>query len=122
MASTASKKPYKPPQTDTEFADVLKGLRDKAAGIEELPEALLHAILDFVMRAPKIGSEHHWFCAKAPPLLVEAATFILRLFAYRESTDVERMRERLSFVLDGCCDCVHVFQNAKWSSRLTCVV
>ncbi|KZV98838.1 hypothetical protein EXIGLDRAFT_763074 [Exidia glandulosa HHB12029] len=103
--------PQKVPQTDAEVDDALREEREKG-GIDTSEKRAV-ALFQFVMRVPQVGGEYHWFCAKVPPLAVEAATFAIRMFAYTESTSLGLIKERLSIVLHGCCECMRLFQNAK---------
>ncbi|KAI6122505.1 SEN1 N terminal-domain-containing protein [Pisolithus croceorrhizus] len=61
---------------------------------------------------------YHWFCSRADPLTVEAATFLLRLFAY-DSPQVEKWKVKLRTCLAGCSECVKVLGEVKVSSRPT---
>ncbi|EIW80969.1 hypothetical protein CONPUDRAFT_104043 [Coniophora puteana RWD-64-598 SS2] len=60
----------------------------------------------------------HWFCSKADPLVVEAATFLLRLFAY-DSAQVNEWKAKLKLCLGGCSECVQMLNVVKVSSRTT---
>ncbi|EJD50704.1 hypothetical protein AURDEDRAFT_83748 [Auricularia subglabra TFB-10046 SS5] len=107
------------PKNEAQLEQLLAEMRDSPVGLEGVSEELLRYILNAVMQTPKTGDCYHWYCAQARPLIKEAATFALRLFAYNASKHVEALRDRLALVLDECCDCVHEFQIQKWSSRET---
>ncbi|KAI6114047.1 SEN1 N terminal-domain-containing protein [Pisolithus sp. B1] len=76
---------------------------------------LLEEAVDVVPVSDKC---YHWFCSRADPLTVEAATFLLRLFAY-DSPQVEKWKVKLRTCLAGCSECVKVLGEVKVSSRPT---
>lgn len=57
----------------------------------------------------------HWFCAKADPVDREAATFLLRLLAYR-NPKVDLWKASLIKCLRACCACVKGLDDAKRAS------
>ncbi|KAI0039679.1 hypothetical protein FA95DRAFT_993043 [Auriscalpium vulgare] len=100
--------------------EFLHSLRDDP--IDSCPQAeqalaLLCNYLDDVPSHEPDGAQH-WFCHRVDSLVVEAATFMLRLFAY-DSTRVISWKQRLKTILAGCCDCVRGLQKAKLVSRET---
>lgn len=60
----------------------------------------------------------HWFCARADQITIDAATFLIRLYAYN-SPLVDNWKKRLEFCLGGCCDCIRGLEEVKVSSRDT---
>jgi senataxin len=82
----------------------------------------LKATYDFLLQTPPGASDDllHWFCPRADSLVREAATFLLRLFAY-DSSRVIKWKAELSRCLRGCPGCAKALQDVKLSSRLTCV-
>ncbi|KAH7102537.1 SEN1 N terminal-domain-containing protein [Auriculariales sp. MPI-PUGE-AT-0066] len=107
------------PKSEPQFAATLEQLRDNPVGLQGIKEDTLHAVLDFVLRTDKIDGRYHLFCNLAKPVWVEAATFILRIYAYQDSSDVKRLRARFAQVLSECRACVQAFQARKWTSRRT---
>ena len=62
--------------------------------------------------------EPHWYCEKAPPVVRESATFLIRLFAHQENLPIKRFKDALRKVLSTCEQCVIHFQEAKANSRI----
>ncbi|KIJ54640.1 hypothetical protein M422DRAFT_220966 [Sphaerobolus stellatus SS14] len=73
-------------------------------------------IYTFLMGAPPKDGVLHWFCAKTRPVVIEAASFLLRLYAYN-SDSVVIWKGKLTEVLHGCSDCVEVYMEVKLKSR-----
>jgi senataxin len=102
----------------------LKDLHDLPVGSEGDQKTLLARPFDFLVKVEPSTSDGllHWFCDKAlDPLVVEAATFLLRLHAYN-SPKVKIWRDKLAQVIRGCAGCTKSLQDLKLSSRTTCVL
>jgi senataxin len=97
---------------------LLKRLREEPANSEDTPEDALISVYEYLMAATPIGGSHHWFCDKAEPLRKEAASFLLRLFAYT-SDRVIKWKERIEEILSRCVGCVKGFTEVKSTSRRT---
>ncbi|KAJ7175856.1 SEN1 N terminal-domain-containing protein [Mycena filopes] len=95
-------------------------LRDSPVDNSGASEAVLASIFKYLMDVPPTVSDEsvHWFCGRAAPTTVAAATFLLRLFAYN-SPAVEEWQTKLRSCLNGCCNCVQGLEEAKLSSRNT---
>lgn len=111
------------PKDDTESVRLkLRELHDHPVNTEGVVEADLILLFTFLMQhnTPQDGPVH-WFCSKADPLVVEAATFLLRLHAY-SSPRIQVWRSILQRCLSDCAHCVQKLQEIKTTSRHTCVV
>lgn len=108
-------------QTASDIAVLLKRLHDDPSNSESVQEAELDTIYAYLQRFSVDTSRYHWYCRQAEPLTSEAATFLLRLFAY-SSPKVELWKEWLNRCLGGCAECVFGFEKAKMGSRNTYVV
>jgi senataxin len=108
------------PKTRTEIEKLLITLRDAPVDTEGASDvAVLAPIYDFLMNIPQsAGGGFHWFCDKCDALTVEAATFLIRLFAY-SSSRVDAWKQRFEGCLNGCSGCVEGFENAKYTSVAT---
>ncbi|KIJ64432.1 hypothetical protein HYDPIDRAFT_187805 [Hydnomerulius pinastri MD-312] len=110
--------------TTTKDANKVKALlasvRDTPVNTADASDDVLGPIYGYLMKVPSNSSDkcYHWFCSSADQLTVEAATFLLRLFAYN-SPNVEEWKNRLRGCLAGCCACVKSFGEVKVTSRLT---
>lgn len=102
-----------------EVRALLAGFRDAPVGTENIPEADLVKLYHYLMAVPS-GSDNvlHWFCHRAAPDTVEAATFLLRMFAYEK---VDEWRKKFLLCVKSCADCVLGLERAKVSSRITYV-
>lgn len=85
--------------------------------IGPLPSKSTHSIPSHSV-SDRSRKHKHWFCSRADEVVVEAATFLLRLHAYTSSR-VDLWREELSGCLRECCDCVRELLLIKLSSRHT---
>ncbi|KAL0961073.1 hypothetical protein HGRIS_014934 [Hohenbuehelia grisea] len=98
----------------------LADLRDSPVDTVSCPESTMAMLYNYLMEVPECTPDgvYHWFCDKASPITYDAATFLLRLFAYT-SPQVEAWKERLRGCFLGCCLCVCGFEAAKQSSKTT---
>ncbi|KIK99636.1 hypothetical protein PAXRUDRAFT_822556 [Paxillus rubicundulus Ve08.2h10] len=99
---------------------LLASVRDTPVNTADGSDDVLAPIFGYLMKVPPNNNDGrcHWFCSHADHLTVEAATFLLRLFAYN-SPRVEEWKASLVGCLAGCCDCVRAFGEVKVSSRST---
>ncbi|KAI5986161.1 SEN1 N terminal-domain-containing protein [Pisolithus albus] len=99
---------------------ILASVRDTPLSTSEATDEVLAPLYTYLMTVPSNSSDkcYHWFCSRADPLTVDAATFLLRLFAY-DSPQVEKWKVKLKTCLTGCGECVKVLGEVKVSSRLT---
>jgi senataxin len=99
---------------------LLASVRDTPVNTADGSDDVLAPIFGYLMKVSPNNSDKrcHWFCSHADHLTVEAATFLLRLFAYN-SPRVEEWKARLVGCLAGCCNCVRAFGEVKVSSRST---
>jgi senataxin len=97
---------------------LLKRLRDEPAHNEDASEDVLASVYGYLMAATPVDGSHHWFCGKAEPLRKEAASFLLRLFAYT-SGKVIKWKDRVEQILSSCVGCVKGFAEVKSTSRRT---
>ncbi|TDL22217.1 hypothetical protein BD410DRAFT_898486 [Rickenella mellea] len=99
--------------------NILKKLRDEPVGTEGVNDRVLVLPFDYLM---SIGRHQdgklHWFCEQSDAVAIEAATFLLRLFAYRNER-VDSWKKRLIYCLHGCSACVRSFVEVKYTSRST---
>lgn len=95
----------------------LKHLHDKPAKTEDAPDSVLTPIYKYLIREQAlVDGILHWFCSRADEVIIEAATFLLRLHAYSK---VDEWRKWLWTCLSGCCYCVRAFNETMVSSRET---
>ena len=100
---------------------LLATLRDHPVNSEQLDDGILGEVYSYLMDIPSTSSgDLHWFCEKANVTTVDAATFLLRLFAY-ESDPVKIWKERLQQCLTCCSACVGGLEMAKVDSQTTYV-
>ncbi len=101
---------------------LLERLRHEPIGSEGSTNNAMKVILDYLFKVPVTPSDgvYHWFCQRADSVTQEAATFLIRLFAY-DSQRVDDWRLRMKTFLASCCDCVRGLQEAKRTSQETCV-
>jgi senataxin len=101
---------------------LLERLRKEPVGSEGSTDSILRVIFDYLFKVPADSSDDlvHWFCQRADSVTREAATFLIRLFAY-DSQRVNDWRARMKRLIFSCCDCVRGLQDAKRTSQETCV-
>ncbi|KAA1469989.1 hypothetical protein DENSPDRAFT_797113 [Dentipellis sp. KUC8613] len=99
---------------------LLSDLRDQPVDSSSATDEIISPIYNYAMKVqarPADGGVH-WFCELADDLTVQAATFLLRLFAYN-SERVDLWKQKMQTMMDACCGCVRGLQEAKWNSRET---
>ncbi|KAF8158282.1 SEN1 N terminal-domain-containing protein [Crassisporium funariophilum] len=102
----------------SDVSALLANLRDNPINSDDLTEKVLLQIYTYLMGIlPTPSGEHHWFCEQANASTTDAATFLIRLFAYA-SPLVEKWKERLYQCL-SCAFCVQGFELAKVTSKNT---
>jgi len=111
--------------SDVELSKVralLVSVRDAPVNTADATDDILGPIYSYLMKIPPSPSDntYHWFCSRAQQLTIDAATFLLRLFAY-DSPRVDEWKKRLKSSLAGCCHCIKGLGEAKTSSRKTLV-
>jgi senataxin len=100
---------------------LLTTLRDNPVNSEQLNDGVLGEIYSYLMDIPSTPSgDLHWFCEKADIITVDAATFLLRLFAY-ESDLVIIWKKKFQQCLTCCSSCVGGLEVAKVDSQTTYV-
>ena len=100
---------------------LLTTLRDNPVNSEQLDDGILGEIYSYLMDIPSTPSgDLHWFCEKADTITVDAATFLLRLFAY-ESDLVKAWKKKFQICLTCCSSCVGGLEMAKVDSQTTYV-
>lgn len=101
---------------------LLEQLRSDPIGSEGSTDSVMKDVLDYLFKVPAAPSDgvYHWFCKRADSVTREAATFLIRLFAY-DSQRVDDWKARMKTILTSCCDCVRGLQEAKRTSQETCV-
>ena len=100
---------------------LLTTLRDNPVNSEQLDDGVLGEVYSYLMDIPSTPSgDLHWFCEKADIITVDAATFLLRLFAY-ESDLVKIWKKKLQQCLACCPSCVGGLEMAKVDSQTTYV-
>ncbi|KAJ7670210.1 SEN1 N terminal-domain-containing protein [Mycena rosella] len=95
-------------------------LRDSPVDNGGASDAVLGTIFTYLMGVPPSQSDGrlHWFCRRATPTTIAAATFLIRLFAY-SSALVEEWRIKFRNCLNGCAECVQGLQEVKATSKNT---
>ena len=96
---------------------LLISLREKPQDVE-ISDNILQDVYLYLMNKTFLKDEVHWFCDKADTTTIEAATFLIRLFAY-DSEEVKRWKERLHKCVTSCVPCVHGLEQKKILSRQT---
>ena len=98
----------------------LKSLHDTPVDNAGASDEVLGPVYAYLMDLPPNSGDRklHWFCEKADPTAIAAASFLLRLFAY-DSPQVNEWKNRLNTCLRGCCDCVRSSERIKVDSRHT---
>lgn len=101
------------------ITDLLASLRDAPVNTENMSQNILSRLYRYLMDIPS-GSDNvlHWFCPRAMPDTVEAATFLIRMFAYET---VDEWREKFQSCMSSCAACVQGLERAKVTSRATYV-
>jgi senataxin len=103
----------------SDVQSLLKNLRDAPVNTEGALDDILAPIYDHLMRVPSASDGcFHWFCERAEPVTIEAAVFLIRLFAY-DSPRVEEWKKRFENCVTGCLLCVRGLGELKESSRST---
>ena len=104
----------------TQVQALLERLRNDPVGSEGSTDSVMKVIFDYLFKVPANPSDgvYHWFCQRADSVTREAATFLIRLFAY-DSQRVDDWRARTNTILASCCDCVRGLQEAKRTSQDT---
>lgn len=99
---------------------LLTNLRDSPVNTEGANDDFLGPIFAYLIKIPAnpLDGLIHWFCDHANQLTIEAATFLIRLFAY-DSPRVDNWKGKLWSCLEGCSGCVRGLENAKLSSKDT---
>ena len=99
---------------------LLATLRNNPVNTTDGSDSLLAPIFIYLMKIPPSTTDKslHWFCDRADQLTVDAATFLVRLFAYN-STRVDEWKKKFRICLNGCPSCVKSFGEIKISSRHT---
>ena len=101
---------------------LLASVRDAPVNTAGATDDVLGPIFSYLMRIPPSSSDntYHWFCSRAQQPTIDAATFLLRLFAY-DSPRVDDWKRRLKACLSGCCHCIKGLGEVRTSSRKTWV-
>lgn len=100
------------------IAKLLRLLRDTPIDNSGASETVLAQIYSYLI--PTSQPRPHWFCKRADELTINAATFLLRLFAY-SSPQVDIWKSQLQSLLDSCAECVQALERIKITSRQTWV-
>lgn len=100
---------------------ILAQLRDVPVDTGGASDSYLGPIFSYLMKIT--SNDHssdvpHWFCSRANQTTVEAATFLIRLFAY-DSPRVTQWKNTFEKCIGGCCECLQVLEEVKISSRAT---
>lgn len=104
--------------TKKEIERKLLELRDVPV-TEDDQDGALRPIYDLLMSAkPASDGRYHWFCDLADSVTVEAARYLLRLFAYTDEK-VVKWQERLAECLRGCVGCVAGLNEARRTAKST---
>src|ERR1700676_1003653 len=93
--------------TATHVEKLLTRLRDVPVNTEGASDSFLGPIFAYLMKIEPdpLDGVLHWFCSRAGQLTVDAATFLIRLFAYN-SPRVDAWKGRFEACLGDCCACV----------------
>jgi len=108
--------------SSTQVEALLERLRKEPVGSEGSTDQIMKVIFDYIVKVPEdpLSGAYHWFCQLADNVTQEAATFLIRLFAY-DSQRVDDWKARMKKIISSCCDCVRALQEAKRTSQQTCV-
>lgn len=99
--------------------NLLANLRDDPADTTKASDAILEQVYLYLMEMPENDAgEIHWFCKRADPTTVEAATFLIRLMAY-QSKEVNKWKSKFHQCLSACASCVQGLESAKVASQAT---
>lgn len=91
--------------------------RDPGAALDKAREDLMRDALNYLSSfSSTSASPLHWFCDRAPQVVAECATFLLRLHAY-ESEQVPVWKAQCAKVLHTCSQCCASYQDRKVASR-----
>ncbi|KAI5896492.1 uncharacterized protein SCHCODRAFT_01200004 [Schizophyllum commune H4-8] len=102
---------------DGEIANLLADVRAEPAKYNKPSDTVLGAIFGLVVKTgPSEPSQIHWFCSQASETLSEAATFLIRLFAYN-SPLVETWKAQYSLCVNECVQCALGVEIAKTRAR-----
>ncbi|KAL1748411.1 SEN1 N terminal-domain-containing protein [Schizophyllum fasciatum] len=102
---------------DGEIANILADVRADPAKYNKPSETILGAIYGYVVKTgPPELSHIHWFCSSASETLREAATFLIRLFAYN-SPLVETWKSQYCSCVNECAHCALGVEVAKTRAR-----
>ena len=101
--------------------EILAKLRDVPVDTAGASDLYLGPIFSYLMK--KLSNDHsngvpHWFCSRVNQLTVDAATFLIRLFAY-DSPRVTQWKNTFEKCMGGCCECLQGLEEVKISSRTT---
>ena len=108
------------PHPSQNIPELLANLRTSPIDTENiLADPILATINDYFV-SKTARQSHHWYCDKADDTLIEAATFLIRLFAYEDSR-VHQWKTDLNTCLSSCYKCNFGFERAKEKSCKTCV-
>jgi senataxin len=98
---------------------LLRQFHDTPVPTEQTKDRDLALIYDYLIDVcPHPDGSLHWFCEEAAGVTREAATFLLRLFAYGTDKAL-RWRTMLLKCTSTCCNCVTALEERKWSSKDT---
>lgn len=100
---------------------ILAQLRDAPVDTAGASDSYLGPVFSYLMKTSSNDQPSgvpHWFCSRAKQLTVDAATFLLRLFAY-DSPRVTQWKNVFERCMDGCCECLQGLEEVKLSSRTT---
>ena len=111
----------KPLPNEEQISRILEKLKKEPVGVGPDGEPYMLLVFKLLMSViPGQDGILHWFCQKTRPVVIEAATFLLRLHAFK-SDSVNIWRGKLTGVLHGCCDCIEGYAEAKSCSKETYV-
>ncbi|KAF8516825.1 SEN1 N terminal-domain-containing protein [Hysterangium stoloniferum] len=109
-----------PLPNEAEVSRILDRLKREPVNTDGAPDTVLGPVYSLLIKAPA-GEDRilHWFCGSAKPVVVEAATFLLRLHAYTNNPRVDNWKDKMAGVLHGCCNCLQSYMDIKISCRET---
>jgi senataxin len=109
------------PHPGQSISELLTNLRESPIDTESHhSEDILKVVYDYLNSKTTNVKNIHWFCGKTEPTVKEAATFLLRLFAY-DSPDANLWRDNLNSCVNSCRGCAAGFEQAKRASVNTYV-
>jgi senataxin len=105
--------------TREQVQERLTSLHDSPVNTVDAGDDVLQPIFRYLMAIPAHPSDGHihWFCAKADSVTINAATFLIRLFAY--DGHGELWKNQLHTCITMCPGCVQGLEQAKETSRHT---